>query len=175
MKKGGLTTELVEAKLREVGGNLAAVGRAFGVTRAAVHHFVHKRPKLLAAANDVREGMKDHAESALHRALMKGEAWAVCFFLKCQAKDRGYIERTESTSEVNVKLTVAHEINWYGNSDRLLASDPAGCITTSAATPAIASEIQSGGVRAQVGKNGNGTAHGAKGPRPASNGDEGGS
>jgi hypothetical protein len=27
--------------------------------------------------------------------VLAGEPWAVCFYLKCQAKDRGYIERTE--------------------------------------------------------------------------------
>jgi hypothetical protein len=27
--------------------------------------------------------------------VLKGEAWAVCFFLKCQARERGYVERTE--------------------------------------------------------------------------------
>jgi hypothetical protein len=92
MKKGGLTTETVEARLRELGGNLAAVARHFGVTRQAVWKFVQARPTLKAAADDVRESMKDHAESALHAAVLRGERWAVCFYLKTQAKDRGYIE-----------------------------------------------------------------------------------
>ncbi len=95
MKKGGLTVETVEAKLHEYSGNLAAVARSFGVTRQAVHDFVRKRPALLAAANDVREGMKDNAESSLTKAVLKGEAWAVCFYLKTQAKDRGYTEKSE--------------------------------------------------------------------------------
>ena len=95
MKKGGLTAESVETKLREFNGNLAAVGRAFGVTRQSVWRFIQSRPKLKAAADDVREGMKDNAESSLHRAVLAGEAWAVCFYLKTQAKDRGYVEKQE--------------------------------------------------------------------------------
>lgn len=34
--------------------------------------------------------MLDHAESSLQKAVLKGEAWAVCFFLKTQGKSRGY-------------------------------------------------------------------------------------
>jgi hypothetical protein len=87
----------VEAKLRELNGNMAAVARHFGVTRAAVWLCVQKHESLKKAQHDCREGMKDNAESSLYRAILNGEAWAVCFFLKTQAKDRGYVERTEHT------------------------------------------------------------------------------
>jgi hypothetical protein len=43
--------------------------------------------------------MKDNAESALYSAVLGGEAWAVCFYLKTQAKDRGYVERQEMTGK----------------------------------------------------------------------------
>lgn len=95
MKNGGLTAENVEAKLREFGGNMAAVGRHFGVTRQAVYDFVRRRKSLRAVVDDARESFKDNAESALQAAVLRGEAWAVCFYLKCQAKDRGYVERSE--------------------------------------------------------------------------------
>lgn len=83
----------VEQKLRELNGNMAAAARHFGVTRAAVWKLVQNHPSLKAAQLDSREGMKDNAESSLYRAVLAGEAWAVCFFLKTQAKDRGYIEQ----------------------------------------------------------------------------------
>src|SRR5262249_17341747 len=35
-------------------------------------------------------------ENVLYEAALRGEAWAVCFYLKCQAKDRGYVERQET-------------------------------------------------------------------------------
>ncbi len=104
MKKGGLTATTVEAKLRELSGNMAAVGRHFGVTRQAVHLFCKSRPSLMAVANDVREGFKDNAESALQAAVLRGEAWAVCFFLKTQAKDRGYVERQELSGPDGKKM-----------------------------------------------------------------------
>src|SRR4051812_49988692 len=90
-----LSAEALAPKIREFNGNLAAVGRAFGVTRTAVHLFVQSRPSLLAICRECREAMKDNAESSLYRAVLDGDAWAVCFFLKTQAKDRGYVERQE--------------------------------------------------------------------------------
>src|SRR5262245_37198058 len=92
---GVLNAKDVEAKLRELHGNMAAVGRTFGVSRAAVFDFVKKRPGLRRVVHDCRESMKDLAESALYRAVIAGEAWAVTFFLKTQGRDRGYSERHE--------------------------------------------------------------------------------
>lgn len=106
MKNGGLTAELVDAKLREYNGNMAAVGRHFGVTRQAVWDFVNKREKLKAVTIDVREAMKDNAESALYSAVLNGEAWAVCFFLKTQAKDRGYVEQQQLVGKDGERLAV---------------------------------------------------------------------
>ena len=39
----------------------------------------------------------DVAETALLAAVAKGEAWAVCFYLKCKGKARGWTERAEVT------------------------------------------------------------------------------
>ena len=39
--------------------------------------------------------MLDVGELSLLRAVQNGEAWAVCFLLKTQGKQRGYIERAE--------------------------------------------------------------------------------
>src|SRR5262245_50971574 len=90
-----LTCETVTTALREFHGNMAAVGRKLGVCRSAVAHYIERHPSLKAVLEECRESMKDDAEGSLHQALLAGEAWAVCFYLKCQAKDRGYIERQE--------------------------------------------------------------------------------
>ncbi len=90
-----LTVLLVEAKLRELGGNIAAVARAFEVSRRAVQNFNQAHPKLQEVLKEARETMIDDAESSLYKAIKNGEAWAVCFFLKTQGKCRGYIESGE--------------------------------------------------------------------------------
>ena len=92
-KKRVLDAEQVAEKLRELNGNQAAVARFFGVTRQSVNDYVRSRPELRAACHDARESMKDHAESSLYRAVLAGEAWATCFYLKTQGKDRGYVEK----------------------------------------------------------------------------------
>ena len=85
----------VEAKLKEFYGNMAAVGRALGVACSTIKRFIDKRPELLEVATDLREEMKDNAESALYSAVLAGQWWAIRFFLLTQAKDRGYTLRSQ--------------------------------------------------------------------------------
>jgi|SRR5215468_6373637 len=110
MKNVGLTAELVEAKLRELHGNMAAVARHCGCTRGTVWQFCQRRPTLRAVLAECREAMKDSAESVLYNSVLKGEAWAVCFYLKCQAKDRGYVEKTELDVTERARQRVVEEV-----------------------------------------------------------------
>src|ERR1700719_2579738 len=55
-----------------------------------------KRYKQVAGAISAARGeLVDIGEVKLRAAVMAGDAWAVCFLLKTQGKDRGYSERTE--------------------------------------------------------------------------------
>lgn len=110
MKNGGLTVRGVEERLRKYNGNMAAVAREYGVTRQAVWKFVQSYANLAAVVIDCRESMKDHAESSLHKSVLEGEAWAVCFYLKTQAKDRGYVERQEVFGETTNRLVIEEEV-----------------------------------------------------------------
>ena len=112
MAKRKLSEKLLVPAIAEARGNLADVARRFSVTRQSVWYYVNQRPALKAACQDQRETMKDHAESALYKALLAGEAWAVCFFLKTQARDRGYVERTELTGAEGgaIKITAIEAV-----------------------------------------------------------------
>ena len=99
-RKPILDPELVAATLAELQGNIMATAKRYNVHRSSVQELIGKRPALQKVLLDAREGMKDHAESSLYRAVIAGEAWAVCFYLKTQAKDRGYVEKTEHKVEV---------------------------------------------------------------------------
>jgi len=90
-----LTVKAVEASLKEKHGNFAAVARALGVSRVAVWSFVKRHGELQQLVHDLREAMKDNAESKLYAAVLKGEPWALRFFLQTQARDRGYVQRQE--------------------------------------------------------------------------------
>ena len=94
-----LTVKALEAKLRELNGNMAAAGRHFGVTRSAVCHFIERHPTLRQVLTDCRESRIDVAESALDRAVLNGEGWAIGLTLKTIGKGRGYVERQEHTGK----------------------------------------------------------------------------
>ena len=95
MKKGKLNKRNVEEALREMSGNIAAAARKLGVARLSIYRFIEKNPSLVDVVNDYRQAMADNAESALNRAVINGEAWAVCFTLKTIGKTRGYVERMQ--------------------------------------------------------------------------------
>lgn len=90
-----VTPELVAQKLRDTHGNITVAASSLRVSRQALYRYIEKYASLKAVLAECRETMKDHAESALYAKVLAGEAWAVCFFLKTQAKDRGYVERQE--------------------------------------------------------------------------------
>jgi hypothetical protein len=110
-RKRKLDDKAVETALRETHGNLAAVARRFDVARASVWKFCQRR-KLQQVLKDCREGMLDHAETALYSAVMNKEAWAVRYLLNCQGKGRGYVERVqhEHLEEERVTLEVVEHI-----------------------------------------------------------------
>jgi hypothetical protein len=92
-----LTAKAVTAAIRDMNGNISAVARRLGVCRQTVYSYIERHPSVKDVLTEARETMIDNAESALYRAVLNGEAWAVCFFLKTQGKSRGYVERQEVT------------------------------------------------------------------------------
>lgn len=94
-RKPRITTKQVESALISMSGNVSAAARSLGMSRNWVDTLIKRSEKLQQVVRDARQSMCDNAESALNRAVINGEAWAVCFTLKTQGKDRGYIERTQ--------------------------------------------------------------------------------
>lgn len=99
MTREELNADKVIQKIGELKGNLAAVARSFGMSRQTLYSYIKDHPTVQRAVEEARETMLDNAESALYTAVLNGEAWAVCFFLKTQGKSRGYVERQEHTGE----------------------------------------------------------------------------
>lgn len=102
----------VKEKLVELNGNMAAVARALGVTRQAVHAYISKRPKLMAVAIDMREAMKDHVVTRFYEDCLKDDpAYQASriFFLKTQGRDRGFGEKLiiENTNLVITEVIVS--------------------------------------------------------------------
>lgn len=97
MMSPSVTPEMVAAQIREKRGNLSAVADELGVSRQGLYKYIARYESLKKVVEEARERMKDMVESTLYSKALEGEGWAVCFFLKTQAKDRGYVERSEVT------------------------------------------------------------------------------
>lgn len=107
-RKPILVPELVASALATHLGNVSAVARQFSVSRASVMELIGKRKALQSVLADAREGMLDNGESSLHRSVLAGEAWAVCFLLKTLGKSRGYIERSELSGPGGSPIPIDH-------------------------------------------------------------------
>ena len=79
-------------------GNLTAAATKLGVTRQGVYDYI-ERYKLQDVLDQSREKMADEAVGQLHRLVRDGNLGAVIFYLKTQAKSRGYTERIETTGK----------------------------------------------------------------------------
>jgi transposase-like protein len=94
--------------LEESKGLIAPAARALGCSRDTIRTYIDEYSAVAQAKLDQEEAVKDMAENALYAAILRGEAWAICFYLKCRAKDRGYVERAELTganaAPVKIKL-----------------------------------------------------------------------
>jgi len=92
-----VSDEQIEKALRATGGFFSLAAQRLGCSDKTVSRRVDKCPKLQAALTEICDKKLDVAEASLMKAVANGESWAVCFYLKCKGKHRGYVERSEIT------------------------------------------------------------------------------
>ena len=92
------TPEQVSEALLVSDGNLTAAATKLGVTRQGVYDYID-RYGLQEVLDQSREKMADEAVGQLHRLVRDGNLGAVIFYLKTQAKSRGFTERIETTGK----------------------------------------------------------------------------
>lgn len=75
-------------------GKVGLVAEILGVTPATIYNYAKRYSTVKNALVDSRvhfdESLVDAAEIKLHRAVVKGEAWAVKYTLDNKGKSRGY-------------------------------------------------------------------------------------
>jgi hypothetical protein len=89
----------IEKALQATGGFMSLAAQRLGCSYKTVWRRVQGSAKLQAALTEICDKKLDVAEAALMKAIGSGEAWAVCFYLKCKGKQRGYVERQELTGK----------------------------------------------------------------------------
>ena len=101
-----ITIPGLEKAIKDKRGNLAAVGRHFGVSRQYISKRVKDSAKLKKAWDEARETMLDNAETELYEQALDGNTSALIFYMKTQGKRRGYVERQEFTGKDGDDLTI---------------------------------------------------------------------
>lgn len=95
----GLTAKECIAVVDGSKGFVTVIAKRLGITRSYVYQLQKKFSTFADAIKDEREGNKDFAESKLMEQINDGNVTAIIFYLKTQAKDRGYVERWEQTGK----------------------------------------------------------------------------
>lgn len=109
------TDAQVIAALQASAGVMAHAARKLGIGRSMMFRRVHENEKIKAAWEEAKETNIDLAESKLMQAVQNGELPAIFFYLKCQAKHRGYIEKKEYDANLNVRpLPPIEDDGWLG-------------------------------------------------------------
>jgi len=78
-------------------GNMTETCKRMRINRTTPYDWMRGDPAFKQAVEDVAETRIDFVEDALNKQILKGNTAAIIFFLKCKAKDRGYVERQEHT------------------------------------------------------------------------------
>lgn len=76
-------------------GMVTAAAKVLNCDRQTIYNAIEKFPEVKECLATAREHSLDLAELSLMSAVGKGEAWAVCFYLKTQGRKRGYVERVD--------------------------------------------------------------------------------
>lgn len=108
-KSNGYTaTQVIEA-LQEANGYVSKTASILGCTAKTVYNYRDRFVSVAEAWQDIREKRHDFVENKLHNLINEGNPAAIFFYLKTQAKDRGYVERQEVASEGSLEITVNYE------------------------------------------------------------------
>ena len=91
------TIEEIEKALSASHGLKGPAAQSLGVTWQAVQNRIKKSERLQRHIKQVREDSLDYVEGKLFENIGEGNTGSSIFYLKCQGKARGYVERVETT------------------------------------------------------------------------------
>lgn len=115
-RKMKATREQFELALQRCQGRPAMMARELKMSVRSVHNYFDRWPELRENQEQFHEERLDKAEMMLEKAVLKGEAWAICFTLKTQGRKRGWVERFEAEitgkggGPLSTRLEIVEEI-----------------------------------------------------------------
>lgn len=114
--------EIILKVLKRTRLNTAQACEAAAITRQTYYVYLREDPEFKKAVCELDEARIDYAESKLMSMVGKEVPAAVCFFLKCKGKSRGYVEKSETVHSGEVKHTHTIEQNLNSLEEDKLAS-----------------------------------------------------
>jgi len=105
----GLSIKHIEEALANNGGFVSKAAKTLGVTPQAIYLRIKESERLQITVDNVRNAKLDLAEDKLMALIEDSNLGAICFYLKCQGKGRGYVELKDKI-EVLIDNPVAKNI-----------------------------------------------------------------
>jgi len=107
-KKREETAARIIKAILECNGLLTIAAKRANVGVTTIYRYVNEYPSVKQASIEAKESMLDFAEGKLYSKIKAGDNVAILFYLKCQGKARGYIERTEISNPEGESFRVEH-------------------------------------------------------------------
>jgi len=92
-KKKAKQKQFIEVYKKSV-FNVSAACKKLKITRACYYKWL-KEKRFAAQVSDAKEELIDFVETKLIQQVNNNNLGAICFYLKCQGKQRGYIEKLQ--------------------------------------------------------------------------------
>lgn len=103
------TNEEIIKGLDEAQGMVYIAAEAMGCAYNTIIARIARSPEVADHVRQNKGKMLDTTELKLYQAIMRGDPWAIQFYLKTQGKERGYVDRTEIKSDVEITVRQAAE------------------------------------------------------------------
>ena len=113
--KNGYTAAQVIDALQQAQGYVSKAASILGCTVQTVYNYRDRYTTVAEAWEGIREKRHDFVENKLHEQINSGNVTAIIFYLKTQAKERGYVERQELSGVDGKDLAVS--LTWGDNAD----------------------------------------------------------
>ena len=108
MAKQKFTKKQVIEAVQESHGILLVAANRLGCARPTLDDYRKRYPEVEAALHAAKERTIDFVESKLLENIKAKKEASIFFFLKTQAKARGYIEKSELKVDGEIKTTVEY-------------------------------------------------------------------
>lgn len=108
---GRYTAEQMVTAIREEEGFITRAARKLGCSPRTIYNYAKRYITVQQAMDDAREERIDWVEDKLFGQIENGNVTAMIFYLKCQGKGRGYIDRQviEHSASGEIKLRVVYD------------------------------------------------------------------